>query len=275
MNIKEWINSGIIESYVLGDLSEAEANEVETLAERHPEVKAEISETEMALEGLARKAAVKPRSGLKDDLFSKIDSKASEVKSRPEPTPSAATQTKVVEISRNNRPWQWLSAAAVALLIFSTVLAFYYRSQWQSAELQLASYIAQEQELSQEYQALRSDFEQLMEQKTQVFTNPDFQQVRLQGTEVAPSAFALVYWNDASDQVYLNPAGLPEPEAGKQYQLWGIVDGQPASAGVFDLQDDLVAMQQIDGASAFAITLEPRGGSENPTLEAMYVLGEV
>jgi anti-sigma-K factor RskA len=180
-----------------------------------------------------------------------------------------------VEIRSNSRTWQWLSAAAIALLIFSTALAFYYRSQWQSAESQLASYIAQEQELSQEYQALRSDFEQLMEQKNQVFTNPNFQQARLQGNEVAPSAFALVYWNDASDQVYLNPAGLPEPEAGKQYQLWGIVDGQPASAGVFDLQDDLVAMQQIDGASAFAITLEPEGGSENPTLEAMYVLGEV
>jgi anti-sigma-K factor RskA len=274
MNIREWIDSGIIESYVMGDLSQEETREVEEMAERHPEVKAEIAETEMVLEGLARKAAVKPRSGLKDDLFSRIETTASETKTESASTTNTA-QPRVVEIRSNSRTWQWLSAAAIALLIFSTALAFYYRSQWQSAESQLASYIAQEQELSQEYQALRSDFEQLMEQKNQVFTNPNFQQVRLQGTEVAPSAFALVYWNDASDQVYLNPAGLPEPEAGKQYQLWGIVDGQPASAGVFDLQDDLVAMQQIDGASAFAITLEPEGGSENPTLEAMYVLGEV
>jgi anti-sigma-K factor RskA len=274
MNIREWIDSGIIESYVMGDLSQEETREVEEMAERHPEVKAEIAETEMVLEGLARKAAVKPRSGLKDDLFSRIETTASETKTESASTTNTA-QPRVVEIRSNSRTWQWLSAAAIALLIFSTALAFYYRSQWQSAESQLASYIAQEQELSQEYQALRSDFEQLMEQKNQVFTNPNFQQVRLQGTEVAPSAFALVYWNDASDQVYLNPAGLPEPEAGKQYQLWGIVDGQPASAGVFDLQDDLVAMQQIDGASAFAITLEPEGGSENPTLDAMYVLGEV
>lgn len=274
MNIKEWINSGIIESYVLGDLSEEEAREVEAMAERHPEVQAEITETEMALEGLARKAAVKPRAGLKDDLFSRIETTTSETKTESAPITKTA-QPKVVEIRSNSRPWQWLSAAAVALLIFSTVLAFYYRTQWQTAESQLATYIAQEQELSQQYQALRSDFEQLREQQQDVFANPDFQQVRLRGTDVAPSAFAVIYWNDASDQVYLNPAGLPEPEAGKQYQLWGIVDGQPASAGVFKLQNELVAMQQIDGASAFAITLEPEGGSESPTLEAMYVLGEV
>jgi len=272
MNIKEWINSGIIESYVLGDLSEAEAREVEEMAERHPEVKAEISETELALEGLARKSAVKPRTGLKDDLFSKIGTTPT---SREKTAPAQASQPKVVKIRSNTRPWQWLSAAAVALLVLSTILAIYYRNQWQEAESQLAGYIAQEQELSQQYQALRSDYEELQTQQSHVFANPDFQQVRLKGTDVAPSAFAVVYWNDASDQVYLNPAGLPQPEAGKQYQLWGIVDGQPASAGVFNQDNALLAMQQIDGASAFAITLEPEGGSENPTLEAMYVLGEV
>lgn len=275
MNIKEWINSGIIESYVLGELSEAEAREVEEMAERHPEVKAEISQTELALEGLARKAAVEPRAGLKDDLFSKIDTTTSEEKTAPAQAPRQAPQPKVVEIRSNIRPWQWLSAAAVALLILSTLLIFYYRNQWQEAESQLAGYIAGERELSQQYQALRSDYEQLREQQEQVFTNPDFKQVRLKGTDVAPSAFAVVYWNDASDQVYLNPTGLPQPEAGKQYQLWGIVDGQPASAGVFDFQNELLAMQEIDGASAFAITLEPEGGSENPTLDTMYVLGEV
>lgn len=274
MNIKEWINSGIIESYVMDELSDAEAREVEEMADRYPEVKTEITETEIALEGLARKASVKPRAGLKDDLFAKIDAATSEVKTEPSPA-TETSQHEIVKMRSSRRPLQWLSAAAVTLLILSTVVALYYRNQWQNAESQLANYIAQEQELSQQFQALRSDYEQLQEQQQQIFTNPEFLQVQLKGTDVSPAAFAVVYWNDASDQVYLNPAGLPEPEAGKQYQLWGIVDGQPASAGVFDQQNELLAMQQIDGASAFAITLEPRGGSESPTLDAMYVLGEV
>jgi len=34
-------------------------------------------------------------------------------------------------------------------------------------------------------------------------------------------------------------------------------------------------MENIDDAQAFAITLEPFGGVLNPTLDQMYVLGNV
>ena len=60
-----------------------------------------------------------------------------------------------------------------------------------------------------------------------------------------------------------------------QYQLWGIVEGQPVSVGVFDLDQNLREMLNIANASAFAITLEPTGGSETPTLDKMYVIGNV
>jgi anti-sigma-K factor RskA len=97
----------------------------------------------------------------------------------------------------------------------------------------------------------------------------------LKGTEAFPSTYATVYWKTSSSEVYLAPAGLPEPEEGKQYQLWAIVNGEPRSAGMVNDLKGLNVMQQISDASAFAITLEPEGGSESPTLEAMYVLGEV
>ena len=275
MRIEEWFNSGMIEAYVLGELSKEEILEVEEMAQRHPEVKAEITQTEIALEQLSRKAAVKPSPTTKDDLFSKIEYSTGEAETKQIRKIHTDTTAKSQDNSIGKRPWQYLAAAAVSLLVLSSVLAIYYRSQWQSAESQLANFITQEQELSQQYQALRSDYQVLQQQTSDVFTNPNFQQVRLQGTDGFPSAFAVVYWNDNTDQVYLNPAGLPKPDAGKQYQLWGIVDGQPASAGVFDQQDELLTMQLIDGAAAFAITLEPKGGSKNPTMEAMYVLGEV
>jgi hypothetical protein len=34
-------------------------------------------------------------------------------------------------------------------------------------------------------------------------------------------------------------------------------------------------MKNIAGAQAFAITLEPKGGSQNPTMEKMYVMGKI
>jgi anti-sigma-K factor RskA len=62
-----------------------------------------------------------------------------------------------------------------------------------------------------------------------------------------------------------------------QYQLWAIVDGKPVDAGVFDGNlAGLLKMKNIPiGAVKFAVTVEPRGGKESPTLSTMQVIGDV
>ena len=62
-----------------------------------------------------------------------------------------------------------------------------------------------------------------------------------------------------------------------QYQLWAIIDGKPVDAGVFDTSlAGLLKMKEIgNGAAAFAVTIEPRGGKASPTLETMQVVGNV
>ncbi len=67
------------------------------------------------------------------------------------------------------------------------------------------------------------------------------------------------------------------PVQDKQYQLWAIVDGHPVDAGIFDMDKDLsfVKLKTIPKAEAFAITLEKKGGSITPNMDAMYVMGKV
>ncbi|MFN3939001.1 MAG: anti-sigma factor domain-containing protein, partial [Chitinophagales bacterium] len=78
-------------------------------------------------------------------------------------------------------------------------------------------------------------------------------------------------------EVFIVGADLPPTAADKQYQLWAIVDGSPVSAGLLDSDSTnvLQKMASFKDAQAFAITLEPKGGSVHPTLEAMVVLGPV
>jgi anti-sigma-K factor RskA len=85
----------------------------------------------------------------------------------------------------------------------------------------------------------------------------------------------MVYWDKSTGQVYVYASKLPTPEAGKQYQLWALKDGKPVDAGVFDINGELQQMKRITEADAFAVTLEPVGGSETPTLELLYVVGGV
>jgi anti-sigma-K factor RskA len=71
---------------------------------------------------------------------------------------------------------------------------------------------------------------------------------------------------------------LPAAPTGKQYQLWTIVDGVPVDMGMLDndFREKVISMKTAKGnVAAFAITLEKQGGSPSPTLEEMYVLGNV
>ncbi|MEJ0083604.1 MAG: anti-sigma factor [Puia sp.] len=93
----------------------------------------------------------------------------------------------------------------------------------------------------------------------------------------APSSLATVYWNTQSKDVYLLVNKLPAPVPDKQYQLWAIVDGKPVDAGVFEMAEGIsfVKLKTIPKAEAFAITLEKKGGSTKPDMDAMYVMGKV
>jgi anti-sigma-K factor RskA len=64
---------------------------------------------------------------------------------------------------------------------------------------------------------------------------------------------------------------LPPAPAGKDYQIWFIAEGKPVPGGVFkpDEQGHVEMQAEIPAnarsASAFAITLEPQGGTVAPT----------
>jgi len=63
-----------------------------------------------------------------------------------------------------------------------------------------------------------------------------------------------------------------------QYQLWAMIDNQPIDLGIFEggLVEGLIKMKDIGmGATVFTVTVEPRGGSETPSMETMQVAGNV
>ena len=61
-DIKAYIESGILELYVLGDVSPEERRQVEEMAVKHPAVKAELDEIERSMEFYAEQNAVDRKS---------------------------------------------------------------------------------------------------------------------------------------------------------------------------------------------------------------------
>ena len=106
---------------------------------------------------------------------------------------------------------------------------------------------------------------------------PGMKMAAMQGTANAPGALATVYWDTTTKDVYMMINNLPQPASDKQYQLWALINNQPVDLGVFEMRQQrlLVKMKNVQNAQAFAITLEPRGGSPSPTMSAMYVMGKL
>lgn len=72
MNLQEYISSGIIESYVLNQISDEERTELEAMATKHPEIKAEIRAVEEVLVAYAMAHSKTPPPDMKQQIFSKI-----------------------------------------------------------------------------------------------------------------------------------------------------------------------------------------------------------
>ena len=264
MNIEEYISSGILEAYALGELSANEKAEVEKNLAQYPALKNELTLIEETQEKLLQKIAVRPRPSVKESIFDKIDAKNS--------------MAKVVQLPPANSQitlWKYAAAASVVVALMTSYLAYNYYGRWRSSEDNLSNLMAQNQRMAQDYNTVNQRLDKI-ESDFEIIDNPAFSKVVMKGTPNAPEAVAYVYWNQNSNEVYLSVQSMKALSEENQYQLWAIVDGKPVDAGVFDSTiAGLIKMKDLSGAAAFAVTIEPRGGKPTPSLETMQVVGNV
>ncbi|MBL7839265.1 MAG: anti-sigma factor [Cyclobacteriaceae bacterium] len=259
MNIEDYILSGILEAYALGDLSAAERTAVEKDLVQYPELRAELAKIEEAQEQLLMKAAIRPRASVKADLLSKIEGNKSEARIVVMPSPV----------------WKYAAAASIAIAFVASYLAYEYYGRWKASEENLTALIAQNRQIAQDYNTVNQRLDK-MQGDMHVIGSPDFKRVMMNGTANAPDSKAYVYWNDKTREVYLHIENMKTLAHENQYQLWAMIDGKPVDAGVFDMNSNgLQRMKDMAGAGAFAVTIEPRGGRSTPTLSQLQMLGEV
>lgn len=281
MNTKEFIESGILESYVLGFTSVEETAQVEAALVQHPELTVEVESLRGILEEFAINNAITPPPALRDRVLGAIEKLSEEEREIKvvafEPTfqPEQAQST---EITKTRSLWStpWLAAASVVLLLASALANYVLYNRWQNSETRLATLESQNQIIAQELQVTKSNYV-AMNDELGVLRQFTTQKIKLAGTPDSPESSAMVYWNKEKKEVYLTALNLPDVPTNKQYQLWAIVNGKPVDIGVFDMGKNLLRLKDISDAQAFAISLEARGGS---TTEAgpkgqVYLMGKV
>ena len=260
MDIKKYIASGILEQYVLGQTSEKENQEIQQYAAQYPEIKNELEEIERSLELYAEARKVKAPEGLEAKILEKIDSEAD-----------------LSNKSPGKGSGKGFPFLLVILFLIMGAVAFWFYQNGKKIQ-------ASNDDLKTQLDSLQNDCEQtkieleLLRDELEIIRADGNETIILKGTDKVPLARANIHFNIETQKSYLDIINLPEPPSDKQYQLWAIVDGVPTDMGVFEIKTDSTNLQEVPfiaNASAFAVTLEQRGGSPTPTLEEMVVIGNI
>ncbi|PIF44782.1 anti-sigma-K factor RskA [Chryseobacterium sp. 52] len=269
MNTKEYISSGIIESYILGLASSEEAGILECVMKNNAEVKTAFEEAQKTLEDLATSQAVTPPADLKSKIWNKIQQEQITEEIKPAiiaDIPAVRPQEETRHPGKSS--WRMYAVAASVLFLVSAAGNLFWMNDQSKTKEEIAK--MQTEKKAQDLAM------QKMNQKMNLFSNPDMQMVMLNGVEKHTDSKAMVFWDKKTKEVYLNAESLPKAPEGMQYQLWAIADGKPVSAGMYtEEKDSKTVLANIPNAQAFAITLEKQGGSEVPTMENMYVMGKI
>lgn len=265
MDKEKFLKSGLLEQYVLGLTDEVESEEVERFAEAFPEVRSEIESMRKAMDEYARQYAVLPPEELKARMMNESEGPASALRRDDALKYNAAGDS-------GSRWGTWLARSVMALLIVLS-LSFYQNKVATSQKYEV---------LSREYRAFQQDcsrqqaeLEGLLE--IYAFLNHELTvPVRLQSTGLIPDAEAVAYLNEKQKKVFINPTHLPAPPQGKTYQMWADVEGRMINMGLVDGNSKgLQSVSFIEGMESLNITLEPEGGSEEPTVAMLCVNARV
>ena len=268
MNVQEYIESGIIESYVMGLASEPERAEFERLCTLHPELLAARKKFEERLEGYASENAVIPPPEVKVKVLEAIGRPASraEISSIP---PKIVTMSN--EKGTAGTPFMLRLVAAASIILFLATGYLYYQTKQENKDLADTN-----DRLKTSLDTTKNVLDRIVKEQADVVSNPNVTVVNMVGTTVAPKSSANIYWDSASSNVYLVVKNMPKLPDDKQYQLWALIDSKPKDLGVFDATDSKVILQMknTQKAQAFAITIQQKGGSPSPDLQKLQSMGK-
>ena len=242
MSIKEIQESGLLEYYVLGLLSEQDVQKVEGYLVQYPQLQEEYLEIQKAMQAYASAQGITPKVGLEQKIIS-------EVKANGSKTPVEASNTNQLSNSTNSGS-DWKSFAVPALL---AAALFFSWSAFKKGK--------QHEALQKEYKTYKENCESQQAaslQKQIIYANistPNNRTLELTPTDGYKETNLLFHYNEVDKRNYIQIKNLPEIENNLAFQLWSLKDGvDPIPLTVFKAGDELIIPVDFEeGTGTYAI----------------------
>lgn len=262
MDIKAYIESGILELYVAGALSEKENKDVYSLIQQYPEIQQEVLNIEAAIVKLT--ASVSPKT---ESTFQTIKNKLGLKDNNP-----------VISLTKVKYNWFTYTGWAASVVLAAGLLWTLSQNNNLKSNIKVAE--TQQELLETQIENSKNSLEEA-HTLISVLRDDNITQVPLAGQGNFANTYAKVYWDKNAQRIFLDAQGLPNPPEGMVYQVWSLKLSPltPTSLGTIDSfttdENKIFEINNAFESEAFGITLEPAGGSETPTMEKLYTLGVV
>ncbi|KZS38788.1 hypothetical protein AWE51_14475 [Aquimarina aggregata] len=249
-------DTGILEQYLLGELSDKQMTEVENILKQDQELREYFLAMEDDFEKLAIENAIPPPIHIKKSLLTAVAS-----------TKTLDDSDKVISIKTKDRRSIYMTIAASFALLFALSSGWLY-NQWQTARNTIKTVQNQTVDFQNRINTLENQLNETNKWYTAINT-PNTIQLILKGNKISPNSTAITYVNHTEKTVILNAKGLVKLDQNKTYQMWADVDGEMIDMGIVASNQDMIAMKYIDNAASINITIEPAGGNDHPTVERL------
>lgn len=199
-------------------------------------------------------ASEAPHQEQEQETFSQEKS-ASSSPTHPTPAPAeeATPPADLAEHRRKRRPWVAWGAAAAAIVAVAVLGVNAWQLQQDQNEL--------EEKLASTQQQL-DDSARLMEAGD----------LRTSTADLPQGGSVTVFSSEKEQLIRFTPRDVTAAPAGKSMQMWVIGDKGPESVGLLTGKPVTIADEPFSSGSLFGITVEPAGGSKQPTTDPIVAI---
>ncbi|MDF9876988.1 anti-sigma factor [Cellulosimicrobium cellulans] len=234
----------LLPAYALDAVDDVERRAVERLLAADPDARRELDEYRDVVAAFAVESAPPP--GLRDAVLARVAASADAVPSAGESTGGGVVVDLAAARRARRRRWTGLAAAVAAVVAVAVPTTVAVRATQEQSRLE----------------AQADAIERML-------ADPD---ATILHGDVAGGGQASVL--AAGDDMFFRASDLPDAGDDRDYQLWVVEpDGAVVSAGVLDVQDGSTSrLVQGEPGVGMAVTVEPAGGSEQPTADPVVAL---
>lgn len=239
--IQVFLQSDILERYILGTTSADEKAQTEIYIALYPEVQSVYEELQENLENYAKSHALKTPEDLKNKILKRVKAE------------------RIV----NYTFMRYAAAASIIAMILAGSSYFFWN---QNQRLQLENTL-----VTNKIETLEKDMRNRLEDVRNQFivlNNPKTKKITIKGNKKARDLKAIAYINPIKKLSYINIDKLPNLPENQCYQMWAEVNGKMINLGIIEEargEEKLLALPYAENAISY-ITIEQKGGTHTPNV---------